>query len=78
MKKEFTISFAILLLLTLITIIVFKSSIIPSLKSLLIMSLAFSKIYVVSFYFMELKKAHLFWKISLLSIVGLTIAVIII
>lgn len=75
MKKEFTVSFIFLLLLTLLTIIVFNSSFIPKIKFLLIMCLAFTKIYLVAFYFMELKKAHLFWKVSLLSIVGLIITI---
>jgi hypothetical protein len=43
----------------------------------LIMALAAFKFLLVAFHFMELKKAHSFWKISLIMTLGLLVVLII-
>ena len=61
LKNKNTISLIILLLLTVIT------AALASMKSatLLILIIAVTKFLLVAFQFMELKKAHLFWKLAL-------------
>ncbi|SNZ01458.1 cytochrome C oxidase subunit IV family protein [Flagellimonas pacifica] len=76
MGKTITITWVFLLVLTITTALI--SEIKDTYISVLILILAALKFTAVSFQFMELKKAHLFWKILILSYLLLFIALIII
>lgn len=71
MKNDLKIVLGLLIALTIITIIIFNNDIVPALKNRMIILLSYIKILLVAFYFMELKKAHLFWKMSLTCLMGL-------
>lgn len=73
MKKSITISYIFLLILTIISGIV--SGTINKNISFIILLLSALKFIGVSFYFMDLKKAHIFWKSI---IIGYAISLIII
>jgi hypothetical protein len=72
MKKKHIITLAILLLLTLLTAIVAGFNHF----ALLILALSAIKFLLVAFQFMELKKAHVFWKVSIVFIVLLITGII--
>lgn len=65
MKKVTTITWGVLVLLTIISAIL--SSIETSYLAIIILGLAGLKFIGVAFEFMELKKAHWVWQLSLLS-----------
>lgn len=71
MRKDLTIPLIALIILTMITIAVFNSSLTVLIKNVLIIGISYIKILLVAYYFMELKKANLFWKISLTGLMGL-------
>lgn len=71
MRKDLTIPLIALIILTIITIAVFNGSLTVLIKNGLIIGLSYIKILLVAYYFMELKKAHLFWKMSLTGLMGL-------
>lgn len=56
----------LLILLTISTALVSNSTIITAIAALLILVLSVIKFMGVSFYFMELRKAHIFWKVAIL------------
>ena len=68
-----------LILLTILSAIASQGFVSVDLKTRVIVGLAFCKMYLVSFYFMELKKAHVFWKsamILFMLFLGITLFVI--
>ncbi|WP_108808911.1 cytochrome C oxidase subunit IV family protein [Aquimarina spinulae] len=73
MKKSITITYVFLILLTVISGII--SGAINKNISFIILLLSALKFIGVSFYFMDLKKAHTFWKSI---IIGYAIALVII
>jgi hypothetical protein len=78
MKKELTFTFGLLLLLTLATFFVSNLSIAVFIKKTLLLILFSGKFLLVAFQFMELKKAHVFWKASVISILALINLIIIV
>lgn len=77
MRKELNIVLGLLLLLTLITVITYNSEITTIFKRGVIFILSYLKILLIAFYFMDLKNAHLFWKVSFISLIGTIILIII-
>lgn len=77
MKNTLLYSYGLLILLTIITAVI--SNVLVDLKFIipLILGLSVFKFLLVSFEFMELKKAHIFWKISLIGALGLIVLLII-
>ncbi|MGL2962801.1 cytochrome C oxidase subunit IV family protein [Flavobacterium sp. RSB2_4_14] len=71
-------TFGLLLLLTLATFLVFNLPLDTFLKKVIILMLFSAKFLLVTFQFMELKKAHSFWKFSVLTILILLNFIIII
>ena len=68
MKKTLFLKvWMILMVLTIISAIISKSNVLNA--SMLIVILSVVKFLGVSFYFMELRKAHVFWKSSVLIFV---------
>ncbi|MCA0429752.1 MAG: cytochrome C oxidase subunit IV family protein [Bacteroidetes bacterium] len=78
MKNELKIVLGTLVFLTLITVIIYNSNIAFSLKNNIIFLVSFVKIILIAFFFMDLKNAHLFWKLSLIGLIGFLVLVIII
>jgi hypothetical protein len=76
MKKILILIYAFLLVMTVTTALVANSSLVSSVMVALILVMSSIKFFVVAFQFMELKKAHSFWKISLIMTLGLIIVVI--
>ena len=62
-KREFIIVWIVLLLFTVVSAIISIS--VMELKTEIILGLAILKFIGVTFYFMNLKKAHVFWKLSI-------------
>jgi hypothetical protein len=77
MKKSLILIYGLLLIATMATSFIANSSIIREIVVALIMVLATFKFLLVAFQFIELKKAHLFWKISLVLTLGLIVILII-
>ena len=78
MKKSLFLIYMVLLILTITTSLVANSSVFHESVIALIMALAAFKFILVAFQFMELRKAHSFWKISLLLTLGLFMILIIV
>ncbi len=70
MRKELNIVLGFLLLLTLITIIIYNSEIATTFKNGMILILSYLKILLIALHFMDLKNAHLFWKVSFIGLIG--------
>ena len=77
MKKSLILIYGLLLIATMATSFIANSSVIREIVVALIMVLATFKFLLVAFQFIELKKAHLFWKISLVLTLGLIVILII-
>lgn len=77
MKKSLILIYGLLLIVTLATSCIANSSVFREIAVALIMALAAFKFLLVAFQFMELKKAHSFWKISLIVTLGLLVVLII-
>ena len=77
MKKSLILIYGLLLIATMATSFIANSSVIREIAVALIMVLATFKFLLVAFQFMELKKAHSFWKISLILTLGLIVVLII-
>ena len=77
MKNSLLLVFTLLLILTISTAYIANSYSVSAFIAPLIMVLAAFKFLLVAFQFMELKKAHLFWKISLTITLGLLVVLII-
>lgn len=71
MKNSLISIYILLLIITVATSCVFGIFAFSEVSGALIMVLAAFKFLLVAFQFMELKKAHSFWKISLLLTLGL-------
>ena len=70
MKDTITSSFILLLTLTLLAAFA-ASNVSPEIIVTTVVALAFIKFWLVAFQFMELKKAHPFWKYLILGFGGL-------
>ena len=77
MKKFIVITYSLLLFLTITTAIVAQSTLLTGYALYLIMGIAFAKFMLVAFEFMELKKAHSFWKTSVILVVLLLVVLIV-
>ncbi|MBP7318083.1 MAG: cytochrome C oxidase subunit IV family protein [Flavobacterium sp.] len=73
MKKTLLFSYGLLILLTVVTALISNFVSTASLVVGLVMGLSMLKFILVSFEFMELKKANSFWKISVISVLLLII-----
>jgi len=69
MNKRITFAWILLVLLT--VAVGFISSLSLNVAVILILFLSSVKFIGVTFYFMELKKAHIFWKVSILIYLSL-------
>lgn len=78
MKKSLVFNYIFLLVLTFTSAIVANLYVISKSIVLLIVTLAVAKFLIVAFQFMELKKANIFWKISLILTLGLMMGTIVI
>lgn len=78
MQKKLIYTFVLLLLLTLVTVVITNSSLNFFIKKCLILILFSVKFLLVAFQFMELKKAHSFWIISIITFLIITNFIIII
>lgn len=77
MKKILILVMFLLLILTIASACISGISAFSEVCFALIMFLAAFKFLLVAFQFMELKKAHLFWKVSLILTLGLLVVLII-
>lgn len=77
MKKDLILSYVALLLLTIASALISSLFVVSSVIGSSLMVLAGAKFAIVCFQFMEIKKAHSFWKISLLITLGFLIIMII-
>jgi hypothetical protein len=77
MKNSLLLVFTSLLITTISTACIVNSYSVSAFIAPLIMVLATFKFLLVAFQFMELKKAHLFWKISLILTLGVIVVLII-
>lgn len=78
MKKELILNYAILLIINALAVFTLKLFTNPIEAGAFIFLLFAIKFLIVAFYFMELKKAHLFWKFSLLVFLFFLVVLIII
>jgi hypothetical protein len=77
MKKSLILSYALLLIVTIMTACVANLFVVSVFVIPLLMVLVAFKFLLVAFQFMELKKAHSFWKISLIITLGLLLVLLI-
>ncbi len=75
MKKQLTLIYGIVLLLTIVTAILSKFSVHKT-AAISILALSGVKFLLVAFHFMELKKANVFWKATLSLFLVLLIGII--
>ena len=73
MKKTLFITYGMLIVLTASTALISNSMSVSRLTIILIIGLSAVKFLLISFKFMELKKANAFWKVSLISVLGLIV-----
>ncbi|TDE30422.1 hypothetical protein E0I61_05350 [Flavobacterium ranwuense] len=73
MKKTLFITYGLLIVLTVSTALISNTMSVSRILIILIMGLSVLKFLLVSFEFMDLKKAHSFWKVSLILVLGLII-----
>ncbi len=78
MKKTLFITYGLLIVLTASTALISNTMSVSSISILIIMGLSVMKFLLVCFEFMELKKANIFWKVSLISVLILIVLGIII
>jgi predicted transporter len=77
MKKTLLFTYGSLILLTISTALISNLVAVSGLAVGLIMGLSMFKFFLVSFQFMELKKANSFWKGSLIFVLGVIFLVLI-
>ena len=77
MKKTLLFHYSLLILFIAITALISNILTVSTVAVSLIMGLAVLKFIVVSIQFMELKKAHTFWKVSVIAVLLLIVTVII-
>jgi hypothetical protein len=73
MKKTLFITYSLLIVLTASTALISSTMSVSSLAIILILGLSVLKFLLVSFEFMELKKANSLWKVSLVLVLGLIV-----
>lgn len=73
MKKSLIFVYGALIVLTLLTAVLSNTMVVSQLAIALIMGFSVLKFLLVSFEFMELKKANPFWKVSLVAVLGLIV-----
>lgn len=78
MKNSLILIYILLLIVIITTACVLSSFDVSAFLTSLIMGLAAFKFLLVAFQFMELKKAHSFWKISLILTLGLLVVLVIV
>jgi len=75
MKRQLSLIFGILLVLTIITAFLTEYSV-QKMVAVAILALSGIKFLLVAFHFMELKKANVFWKVTLVFFLMLLIGII--
>lgn len=75
MKRQLSLIFGILLVLTIITAFLTEYSV-QKMVVVAILALSGIKFLLVAFHFMELKKANVFWKVTLVFFLMLLIGII--
>ena len=73
MKKTLFITYGLLIVLTASTALISNTMSVSGLAIVLIMGLSVLKFLLVSFEFMELKKANSFWKVSVIAVLALIV-----
>nr|WP_315188660.1 cytochrome C oxidase subunit IV family protein [uncultured Flavobacterium sp.] len=73
MKKTLFITYGLLIVLTASTAFISNTMSVSGLAIVLIMGLSGLKFLLVSFEFMELKKANSFWKVSVIAVLALIV-----
>lgn len=76
MKDENLFTLLVLIGLTLGTVLVVSFGEESGLRSVMVMAIAGVKFYLVAFEYMELRKAHLFWKVTAVA-VGMLVVVVV-
>lgn len=71
MKKELVITYGLLLLLSVATLVVLNFEVNDFIQRTLIITLFSAKFLLIVFQFMELKKAHVFWKAAVIVFLSL-------
>lgn len=74
MKRTFNITWLILILLTIISAVFANLDL--AYTAIIILGLSFLKFIGVAFFFMELKKANVFWKVLLVAFLALLLGVV--
>ena len=77
MKKTLLFNYGLLILLTISTALISNIFTLSALAVGLIMGLSMLKFILVTFQFMELKKANSFWKVSLIFVLLLIVLLLI-
>jgi len=77
MKKSSVFVYGALIVLMLLTALLSYTMMISQSVIVLIMGFSVMKFLLVSFEFMELKKANSFWKFSLIAVLGLIVLTVI-
>ena len=73
MKKTLFITYGLLIVLTASTALISNTMSVSGLAIVLIMGLSVLKFLLVSFEFMELKKANSFWKVIVIAVLALIV-----
>ncbi len=74
MERSFNITWIFLIALTILTAVF--ANLDMKYIAIIILGLAFLKFIGVAFFFMELKKANVFWKVLLVAFLGLLLTVV--
>ncbi len=74
MERTFNITWLVLIVLTIISAVFANLDI--AYVAIIILGLSFLKFIGVAFFFMELKKANVFWKVLLVAFLGLLLTVV--
>lgn len=74
MERTFNITWLILIMLTIISAVFANLDL--AYASIIILVLSFMKFISVAFFFMELKKANVFWKVLLVAFLALLLGVV--
>lgn len=77
MKKKILFTYSVLIILTVSTAVISTTIAVSPLAVAVILGISAIKFLLVSFEFMELRKANYFWKVSLISVLGLLLLVLI-
>jgi hypothetical protein len=76
--RKATITYFILLLLTISTALISNNKNIYQISTILIMVISAIKFLLVAFQFMEIKKANSFWKVSLTLVLTVIVLVVLV